>query len=449
MHDARLVICVLAAGKGTRMRSELPKVMHRLAGQPLLQHVLTTGEALAPSRIAVVVGPDMPSVAAQAGRHATVVQERQLGTGDAVRVALPVLAATGASDILVVYGDTPLIRSTTLNRLIACRRETGVAAAVLGMRVAEPNAYGRLVCDADGDLLAIVEASEASAEEQAIELCKSGVMVLDAAVAGELLARLEPGNSKGEYYLTDVVQLARSQGMRARVVEAPAAELAGVNTRADLATVEATLQARLRADAMAAGVTLSDPATVYLSADTHFGTDVVVGQHVVFGSGVVVEDQVEIKPFCHLEGAILRRGAVIGPFARLRPGTEIGPAAHVGNFVEIKNTKLGGGAKANHLSYLGDATIGERTNVGAGTITCNYDGFEKFRTIVGADVFIGSDAALVAPVTVGDRAMIAAGSIITRDVASDALAIARGRQVEKQGYAARFRDLKRSAQRKS
>jgi bifunctional UDP-N-acetylglucosamine pyrophosphorylase/glucosamine-1-phosphate N-acetyltransferase len=237
--------------------------------------------------------------------------------------------------------------------------------------------------------------------------------------------------------------------MRARVVEAPAAELAGVNTRADLATVEATLQARLRADAMAAGVTLSDPATVYLSADTHFGTDVVVGQHVVFGSGVVVEDQVEIKPFCHLEGAILRRGAVIGPFARLRPGTEIGPAAHVGNFVEIKNTKLGGGAKANHLSYLGDATIGERTNVGAGTITCNYDGFEKFRTIVGADVFIGSDAALVAPVTVGDRAMIAAGSIITRDVASDALAIARGRQVEKQGYAARFRDLKRSAQRKS
>ena len=436
--DTNLAVCVLAAGKGTRMRSELPKVMHRLAGVPLLAHVLETAETLEPARIVVVVGPGMLTVEAQAYPHAVARQERQLGTGDAVRAALPALSDLGSGILLVLYGDTPLVTPETLRRLLSCVQE-GAAAAVLGMRVAPPNPYGRLVTDAGGGLLEIVEASEADETTAAITLCNSGVMALDSERAQVLLPRLQPANSKGEYYLTDIVRLARAEGGRVSVVEAPAEELAGINNRVELAAAESVLQRRLRERAMIAGVTLSDPQTVHLAADTKLGRDVVIGQHVVFGPGVTVEDGVEIKPFSHIEGGRLRRNAIVGPFARIRPGSDVGEAAHVGNFVELKNTSLAAGAKANHLTYLGDAAVGARTNVGAGTITCNYDGFAKHRTTIGADVFIGSDTALVAPVTIGDGAMIAAGSTITEDVSADATAIARGRQIEKPGHAAAFR----------
>ena len=436
-----LAVIVLAAGKGKRMRSDRPKVMHRLAGQTMLRHVLSACEALSPDRIIVVAGPAMPEVEAEASPHAVVTQPSQAGTGDAVRVSLPAIGEV--RDVLVVYGDTPLIRSETLGRMVAERRETGAAAVVLGMNVPPPNDYGRLMLDRDGGLAAIVEAREATPEQLANPLCNSGVIAISGAVAADLVRRLTPSAGNGEYYLTDIVALARADGATARVIEAPAEELAGVNSRADLAAAEAILQRRLREAALAGGATLVDPPSVFLAADTKLGRDVVIGPHVVFGPGVTVEDGAEIKAFCHLEGAVVRGGAIVGPFARLRPGAEIGETAHVGNFVELKNARLGRGAKVNHLTYLGDTEVGARTNVGAGTITCNYDGFGKFRTVIGADVFIGSNAALVAPVTVGEGAMIAAGSVITRDVAPDATAIARGVQVDKPGHAARFRAARR------
>jgi bifunctional UDP-N-acetylglucosamine pyrophosphorylase/glucosamine-1-phosphate N-acetyltransferase len=439
MSFFRLAAVVLAAGKGTRMRSDLPKVLHRLAGKPMLAHVLDGLAALEPDRTVVVAAPNMPGVAVAAQPHPVAIQTEQRGTGHAVAAAREALGPITADTVLVVYGDTPLLRPDTLRSLVAARRAYDAAVAVLGMRPADPGAYGRLVVDADGTLSAIVEAADATPEELQIGLCNSGVMAIAGTYLWSLIDSIAPNPLKGEYYLTDIVALARAQGLSVRAVEAEAGELAGVNSRTDLAAAEAILQDRLRARVLEEGATLADPNTVYLSADTRFGRDVVVGQNVVFGSGVSVGDRVEIKPFCHLEGVTIAHDAIIGPFARLRPGSVIGEGVHIGNFVELKNAQMAAGSKANHLTYLGDVTVGPRSNVGAGTITCNYDGFAKHRTTIGADVFVGSDTAFVAPVTIGDGAITAAGSVITEDLPANALGLGRARQVTKPEQAARFR----------
>jgi bifunctional UDP-N-acetylglucosamine pyrophosphorylase/glucosamine-1-phosphate N-acetyltransferase len=349
-------------------------------------------------------------------------------------------------DVMVLFGDVPLIRAATLSRLIERRRRADrPALAVIGMRPHDPGPYGRLVLGADGMLERIVEAKDADEQERRIGLCNSGVMIADGDLFWNWIERLGSNNAQGEFYLTDVVGLARADNRLAAAIEAPADEMAGVNSRAELAAAESRYQARRRDAAMADGATLIDPASIHFSFDTRLGRDVVIGPSVVFGPGVNVGDEVIIRPFCHVEGATIGKGAIIGPFARLRPGSVIGEGAHVGNFVEIKKSELGAHAKANHLSYLGDAKIGARANIGAGTITCNYDGFEKMETVIGADAFIGSDTALVAPVSVGEGAIVAAGSVITSDVAPDALAIARSRQVEKPGWAGKFRARKKGA----
>jgi bifunctional UDP-N-acetylglucosamine pyrophosphorylase / glucosamine-1-phosphate N-acetyltransferase len=442
MAGAKAAAVILAAGKGTRMKSALPKVMHAIAGQPMIGHVLASLAPLGASPIVVVVAPGMNDVAAAVAPHATAVQEQQHGTAHAVMAAREALG-NGADDLLILYGDTPLIATATLQRLLERRRAADKpAVVVLGMRPTDGAEYGRLVVDGGGRLEAIVEHREATAEQRAIGLCNSGVMAVDGRQIWELLAAVSNKNTKGEYYLTDVVALARRQGLACAAIEAPAEELLGINSRAELAAAEAAMQVRLRAQAMAEGATLIDPSTVWFSHDTRLGRDVVVGPNVVFGPGVNVADDVEIRAFCHLDGARVEKGAVIGPFARLRPGSVIGAGAHIGNFVETKNARIAAGAKANHLSYLGDATVGERANIGAGTITCNYDGFGKYETVIGPGAFIGSNSALCAPVTIGAGAFVAAGSVITRNVAPDALAIARGEQVEKPGWAAIFRQLK-------
>jgi bifunctional UDP-N-acetylglucosamine pyrophosphorylase/glucosamine-1-phosphate N-acetyltransferase len=422
---------ILAAGLGTRMRSALPKALHPVAGRPMLNHLLATCEQVF-QRIVVVIGPDMPALARAAAPHATVVQAERLGTGHAALQAQALLGDF-AGDAAVLYADNPLISAETIRALLARRRAAGAALALLAMRPADPGRYGRVVEDGAGGIARVVEWADATAEERAIGLCNAGVV---SAPAGDLfrwLREVRAENARGEYYLTDVVGLARAEGGLVVATEAAETELAGANSRAELAALEALVQARLRAAAMAGGATLTAPETVFLAWDTRLGQDVDVGPNVVFGPGVVVEDGATIRPFCHLEGCVIRSGAVVGPFARLRPGAEIGARAHVGNFVEIKATLLGEDAKANHLAYLGDASIGAGANIGAGTITCNYDGVRKHRTTIGAGAFIGSDTALVAPVTVGERALVAAGSVITEDVPADALAIARGRQATKPG----------------
>jgi bifunctional UDP-N-acetylglucosamine pyrophosphorylase / glucosamine-1-phosphate N-acetyltransferase len=447
-RPARLAVVVLAAGKGTRMKSDLPKVMHEIAGKPMLRHVIDTCARLSPDHVVVVAGPGMPSVEAAAAPHALAHQVEQRGTGHAVGCARPAFGDKSFDEVLVVYGDTPLITAETLGRMVEERRRSDAAVVVLGMRVAPPNAYGRLVLDAAGNLDAIVEAAEASAEILALDLCNSGVMVIDGKALFPLVDRVKDDNSKGEFYLTDIVGIARDDGRLARVVEAPVEELVGVNSRADLAAAEAILQQRLRAAAMTGGATLVDPASVFLAADTVLGRDVVIAPHVVFGPGVTVGDRVQIKSFSHIEGSKIGAGAIIGPFARLRPGTKLAEDVHIGNFVELKNAEIGRGAKANHLTYLGDATIGAGTNIGAGTITVNYDGFGKYRTEIGEKAFIGSHSSLIAPIKIGDGAMTAAGSVVTSDVAADAIAIGRARQVDKPGRAARFRDLQRAKHKK-
>ncbi|GIK97575.1 MAG: bifunctional protein GlmU [Alphaproteobacteria bacterium] len=435
---------ILAAGKGTRMKSALPKVLHPVAGKAMIRHVLDSLAPLGCGRVVVVVAPGMDQVAAAVKPHATAVQEEQLGTADAVKAALPALSPA-AGDVLVLYGDTPFISTRTLERMLERRRAADApAVVVLGMRPADPGEYGRLVLGADGGLQAIVEHKDATAEERRIDLCNSGVMAIDGAELAALLAQVRNDNAKGEYYLTDIVAIARARGRACAVVEAPVDELMGVNSRAELAAAEAILQDRLRRRAMEEGATLIDPASVWLCHDTRLGRDVTVGPNVVFGPGVAVGDGVEIRAFCHIEGATVASGAVIGPFARLRPGAEIGPKARIGNFVEVKNATLGPGAKANHLAYVGDAAVGAGANVGAGTITCNYDGYDKTRTEIGEGVFIGSNSTLVAPLTIGRGAYVAAGSVVTQDVAADALAVGRGRQVEKPGWAALFHERKRA-----
>jgi bifunctional UDP-N-acetylglucosamine pyrophosphorylase/glucosamine-1-phosphate N-acetyltransferase len=374
-------------------------------------------------------------------------QAERKGTGHAVLTARDALAGR-EGPVVVVFGDTPLITAATLKKL-AAGIAAGHAVMVAGMRPADPGAYGRLVLAADGSLERIVEAKDASASELAIGLCNAGAMALDGKVMWALLEKIRPNNAKGEYYLTDVVGLARARGLRCGVIEAAFEEAVGVNSRIELAAVEALFQARMRRAAMLGGATLVDPASVWFSHDTVLGRDVVVGPHVVFGPGVRVGDNVAIKGFCHIEGTKIASGASVGPFARLRPGAEIGADAHIGNFVEIKAALIHAGAKVNHLSYVGDAEVGAKANVGAGTITCNYDGFTKAKTVIGAGAFIGSNTALVAPVRVGDGAIVGAGSVITADVAPDALAVARGSQEEKPGWAARFRAIKAAAKLKS
>jgi len=441
MADSGLAAVVLAAGMGTRMKSALPKVLHAIAGRPMINHVLANLAPLGASPVVVVVGPGMESVAKAVAPHATAIQDKQLGTGHAVLAARKALGEING-DLLIVYGDAPLISTSTLQRLVERRRAADKpAVVVLGMRTTEGE-YGRLIVNAKGNLDGIVEHAEATPEQRAIGLCNSGVMAVDGRRIWELLADVGKANSKGEYYLTDIVALARERGLAAAALEAPLDELQGINSRAELAVAEAAMQASLRRRAMAEGATLTDPSTVWFSHDTRLGRDVLVGPNVVFGPGVEVADDVEIRAFCHLDGTKVEKGAVIGPFARLRPGSVIGAGAHIGNFVETKNTQIAAGAKANHLSYLGDATVGERANVGAGTITCNYDGFGKYQTVIGAGAFIGSNSALCAPVTVGEGAFVAAGSVITRDVAPGALAVARGRQTEKPGWVTAFRQLK-------
>jgi bifunctional UDP-N-acetylglucosamine pyrophosphorylase / glucosamine-1-phosphate N-acetyltransferase len=442
MSRRRFAAIVLAAGDGTRLNSALPKVLHEIAGQPMIRHVLEALAPLRPHATVVVIGSAADSVAGAVAGCRTAIQAPPRGTGDAVRIALPALAdAIGdVDDVLVLYGDTPLLRSETVAALLDARRAaTAGAVAIAGFRQAPPNPYGRLVLDPDGGAARIVEARDANAAELAIELCNGGIMAIDSRCAATLVDRIGNDNAKREFYLTDIVAIARADGLPCCVAELPAAELLGVNTRAELAAAEALMQQRLRRCAMDEGATLIAPETVFLCADTRLGRDVVVEPNVVFGPGVSVADNARIRSFSHIEGAAIGDGAIVGPFARLRPGAVLEADVHVGNFVEVKATRLGAGVKASHLSYLGDSDIGAGTNIGAGTITCNYDGFSKFRTIIGERAFIGSNTALVAPVTVGDGAYVATGSVITADVPADALTIARARQIDKPGRAATLR----------
>jgi bifunctional UDP-N-acetylglucosamine pyrophosphorylase/glucosamine-1-phosphate N-acetyltransferase len=381
----------------------------------------------------------MDAVAKEVAPHAVAIQQEQLGTAHAAAAARNAVGRIEGT-VLVLFGDSPFVTAETIGRMVA-RREgpDRPTVVVLGMRPKDPGGYGRLITDAQGNLGAIVEHRDADEKQRAIGLCNSGVMAIDGAVLWELIDAIGNKNVKQEYYLTDIVGVARARGFNAVVVEAPADELIGINSRAELAAAEALCQERLRARAFDNGVTMTDPTSVFLCADTKLGRDVTIGPNVVFGPGVTVADTVEIRAFCHIEGAVIESGAVLGPFARLRPGSKIGRDAHVGNFVETKNATLGKGAKANHLTYLGDAEVGAKSNIGAGTITCNYDGFLKEKTVIGDNVFVGSNTALVAPVTIGEGAMIAAGSVITRDVDAHALSVARGAQTDKPGWAAKFR----------
>ncbi|WP_337995814.1 bifunctional UDP-N-acetylglucosamine diphosphorylase/glucosamine-1-phosphate N-acetyltransferase GlmU [Oleispirillum naphthae] len=450
MSEPSVAAVILAAGLGTRMKSELPKVMHPVCGRPMLAHVLALMDELAVARRVVVSGPDTPAVAAlaEASGAQVAVQAERLGTAHAVLAAKGALAGHGG-DVLVAFGDTPLISAETVRRALDARRSAAdPAVVVLGFDAADPGSYGRLILGAGGALEAIVEAKDATPEQRAVTLCNSGVMVLDGRIAWDLLSAVGNANAKGEYYLTDAVALARAAGRACAVVEGAEEEFLGVNTRADLAALEATAQTRLRAKWLAGGVTMTDPTTVYFSADTRLGRDVVIDPFVVFGPGVSIGDDVTIKSFCHFENAQVAAGAILGPYARLRPGAEIGPGAHIGNFVEIKKSRVEEGAKVNHLTYIGDARVGAGANVGAGTITCNYDGFTKSFTDIGAGAFIGSNTSLVAPVTVGDGAIVGAGSVVTHEVPADALAVTRAPQKTLAGWAARFRAKMRAAKAK-
>ena len=433
-------LIILAAGMGTRMNSDLPKVLHPLAGVPMLHHALSSGRSLEPARIIVVTGSGSDAVSRAALNFDDaidcVLQEPQLGTAHAVAQATALLKdSTG--DAIVLYGDTPFVRPETLHAMLAARARHAVI--VLGFVPADPVRYGRLITDGD-ELLKITEYNDASDAERALTLCNSGVMCADVQTLLRLVSKVTPKNKSAEYYLTDVVELARAEGLSAGYVTCAESETLGINTRAQLAAAEHQFQTRARADALDTGVTLTAPDTVYFALDTHIGRDATIGPHVIFGPGVTVESGAEIKGFCHLEGCHISRGAQVGPFARLRPGAELAEDVHVGNFVEIKNTILDEGVKVGHLTYLGDAHVGEFTNIGAGTVTCNYDGVLKHRTEIGKHAFIGSNTMLIAPVTIGNDALTASGSVITEDVPDEALAIGRARQVTKPGLATRLKD---------
>jgi bifunctional UDP-N-acetylglucosamine pyrophosphorylase/glucosamine-1-phosphate N-acetyltransferase len=434
---------VLAAGEGTRMRSNLPKVLHPVAGLSLLGHVLTAAPNGKDDAVAVVVGPDHQAVEDEIKRvrpgASIFTQKERLGTAHAVLAAREAIAK-GANDLLVAFGDTPLIGAATFERLRAALKD-GAALAVLGFRAADPTGYGRLLVE-DGQLIAIREQADASEAERAITLCNAGVMAFAGKTALKILDQIGNDNSKGEYYLTDAVAIVRELGLRATVIETDEDEVRGINTKSQLAEAEQVMQRRLRQAALDAGVTLIAPDTVYLAADTTFGRDVTIEPFVVIGPGVSIADGAVIHAFCNIVGASIGKKAEIGPYARLRPGTVLGERVKIGNFVEAKASAIDAGAKANHLAYIGDSHIGEKANIGAGTITCNYDGFDKHRTVVGPGAFVGTNSSLVAPVKIGAGAYIGSGSVVTRDVPDNALALERSQQTVREGWAKRFRDMK-------
>jgi bifunctional UDP-N-acetylglucosamine pyrophosphorylase / glucosamine-1-phosphate N-acetyltransferase len=427
---------ILAAGQGSRMKSALPKVLHHIARFPMIEHVLAALRPLAPARTIVVVAPGMEKRMRAAAEVDYVVQAEPRGTGDAVAAAKAALK-NFAGDVLVLYGDTPLVTTGTIETLLAAKPSADVVVA--GMRLAEPAGYGRLIVGKDGRVDAIVELRDCDEAQRAVNFLNAGPMVVAADTLFALLRAVDRTNAQGEYYLTSIVAVARKRGLTCRAVEVPAEEMAGVNDRAELAYVEALMQRRLRLATMRAGVTMLAPETVFLAADTRIGQDSFVGPHVMFGAGVTIGRNVEILGFSHIEGATVGDHARIGPFARLRPGADLAEDVHIGNFVEVKNSRLDAGVKANHLAYLGDASIGARTNIGAGTVTCNYDGVEKHRTEIGADAFIGTNSSLVAPIRIADGAIVAAGSTITDSVPANALALGRARQTVKPGGATAWR----------
>jgi bifunctional UDP-N-acetylglucosamine pyrophosphorylase / glucosamine-1-phosphate N-acetyltransferase len=438
---------ILAAGKGTRMKSDLHKVLHPLAGRPMLEHLFASVEALGPARQVVVVGSGREQLEPVVARHGgqVVVQDPQHGTAHAVQQAEGALAGFDG-DVLILYGDTPLVETATMQRMLdRLHAEDAPAVVVLASRPVDPLAYGRILADADGTIRKMVEYKDATEAERAVNLCNSGLMAVRAADLWALLARVGNDNAAGEYYLPDIVMIAAADGRRSAVIETGEWEVAGVNSRAELAVLEAQWQRGRRLTAMADGATLIAPETVWFAHDTELGRDVLIEPNVVFGPGVRIADRVTIRAFSHIEGATVAPGAEIGPYARLRPGADIGEKAKVGNFVEVKKAKLGRGAKANHLSYIGDAEVGANANIGAGTITCNYDGFGKHKTVIGESAFIGSNSALVAPVTIGAGAIVGAGGVVTKDVAADALALVRPPQRQLEGWAAKFRQQRTAA----
>ncbi len=439
--NENLLTITLAAGHGTRMRSGIPKVLHRIGGRSMLAHVLALANETGAVDNLVVIGPELENEEKNilpehvSGRF--FVQRERLGTAHAVMTAREGFQGHDGP-IIVLYGDTPLLTRKTLEKLYA-RLNEGADMVVLGFEAADPQGYGRLILDENGDLVAIREHKDASDAEKALTLCNSGVFGFNAGHLPNLLDRIDNKNANGEYYLTDTVEIANGEGLKVEVITCPEPEVMGVNSREQLAFAEKLFQRRRRSEIMASGVTLLDPDSVYFSYDTKIGQDVLVEPNVFFGPGVTIANNVQIKAFCHLEQTTIGRAAVIGPYARLRPAAEIGEGAKVGNFVEIKKSHVEEGAKVSHLTYIGDARIGKNANIGAGTITCNYDGFNKHFTDIGEGAFIGSNSALVAPVRIGDGAFVGSGSIITRNVAPDALAVSRSRQVDREDWANKFR----------
>ena len=433
---------ILAAGQGTRMRSSLPKVLHAVGGRPMVDWSVALARDVGCERIIVVCSPGGAAVqehiASTLGPDAIAIQDPPMGTGHAVLAAKDALSDFDG-ELVVLYGDTPLIPSQAVEDLFD-ELNGGAAIGVLGFQAADPGAYGRLITNAAGDLEAIVEAKEASPEQLAVSFCNSGVMAAPAATMFDLLSRVTNDNAKGEYYLTDIVGLARGGGQTCRAVSCDEADVLGVNSRVELAQAEQSFQTKRRQELLVAGVTMTAPETVFLAYDTVVENDVILEPNVVFGPGVIVRSGAQIRAFCHLEGAEVSDGCVIGPYARLRPGAMLEDGVKVGNFVEVKKTRMGKGAKANHLAYLGDGDVGAGANIGAGTIFCNYDGFLKYQTVVGENAFVGSNSSLVAPVTIGDGAFVGSGSVVTKDVEENALAVARGRQISKAGWGTSFRD---------
>lgn len=443
MQSGRSCLAILlAAGEGTRMKSARPKVLHEIGGRSLLGHALASLSEAGADAVVVVTGPDRPEVAleAQAARPAVqiAIQAQRRGTAHAALAAREALAA-GYDDVIVAFADTPLVRPETFSALRAALAE-GAAVVALGFEARDPTGYGRFIIR-DGALDAIVEHKDATPDQRATTLCNAGLMALDGKQALSLLEAIGNANAQSEFYLTDAVAVARSRAMTTRALMAPESEVQGVNDRIQLAVAEAEFQRRKRLSVMAAGATLTAPDTVFFSHDTQIGRDVLIEPNVVFGPGVSVADGAVIHAFSHLEGAEVGPAATVGPYGRLRPGAKLGEKAKIGNFVEIKSAEIGAGAKISHLTYVGDATVGEGANIGAGTITCNYDGFFKYRTTIGAGAFVGSNSSLVAPVTIGAGAFVGSGSVVTDDVAPDALAVGRGRQVTREGWAKGFREV--------
>jgi bifunctional UDP-N-acetylglucosamine pyrophosphorylase/glucosamine-1-phosphate N-acetyltransferase len=445
MTDSQLAVVILAAGQGTRMKSALPKVLHAIGGRPMLAHVLATAKALGAVRIVVVIAPNAQDVAALAREWGaeSAVQDRQLGTGHAVLAAEAALSDF-KGNLLVLYGDAPLVSEATLKHLVS---RAGAGLAALGFRAVDPKGYGRMIAQ-DDHLVRIVEDKDASPEERRVDLCFAGPLAGRAHAIFGCLRKVGNKNTQGEFYLTDIFAIAQEKGLRCAVVEGTESEMLGVNSRAQLAQAEAAFQVRRRAEVMEQGAALTAPETVVFSADTIIEPDATIGPYVVFGPGVKVRSGAHIRAFCHIEGADVGKGAVVGPFARLRPGAKLEDDVHIGNFVEVKNAHLGKGAKANHLAYVGDARVGPKANIGAGTITCNFDGANKHFTDIGAGVFIGSNSTLVAPVKIGDGAYVAAGSTITQSVEADALALGRARQVVKEGRVGTLRARLKSKKKK-